>query len=48
MRADVPRHRRFPRLDGEFEIKVGDAVRQFGDKFQISKSLDGRRYWRVR
>jgi formylmethanofuran--tetrahydromethanopterin N-formyltransferase len=37
----------FSAFDGEFKIKVGDAVRQFGDKWQISKSLNGRRYWRV-
>ena len=22
-------------------------MRQFGDKWQISKAIDGRRYWRV-
>ncbi|MBG0795458.1 formylmethanofuran--tetrahydromethanopterin N-formyltransferase [Methylocystis sp. H62] len=32
---------------GEFEIKVGDALRQFGDKWQMSKVVDDRRYWRV-
>jgi len=34
-------------VPGEFEIKVGDAIRQFGDKWQMSKFVDGRRYWRV-
>lgn len=34
-------------VHGEFEIKVGDAVRQFGDKWQMSKVVEGRRYWRV-
>jgi formylmethanofuran--tetrahydromethanopterin N-formyltransferase len=34
-------------VPGEFEIKVGDAVRQFGDKWQMSKVVEGRRYWRV-
>ncbi len=34
-------------VPGEFEIKVGDATRQFGDKWQMSKFVDGRRYWRV-
>ena len=28
-------------------IKVGGALRFFGDGFQISKKLDGRRYWRL-
>ena len=34
-------------VPGEFEITVGDAIRQFGDKWQMSKFVDGRRYWRV-
>jgi len=37
----------FSALEGEFQIKVGDAIRQFGDKWQMSKVIDGRRYWRV-
>jgi len=37
----------FSAFDGEFSIKVGDALRQFGDKWQISKALDGKRYWRI-
>lgn len=28
-------------------ISVGGQLRYFGDKFQISKLIDGRRYWRV-
>src|SRR4029077_6314654 len=28
-------------------IKVGGALRYFGDGWQISKLLDGKRYWRV-
>ncbi|WP_400765764.1 formylmethanofuran--tetrahydromethanopterin N-formyltransferase [Methylosinus sporium] len=37
----------FSAFDGEAKIKVGDSMRQFGDKWQISKAIDGRRYWRV-
>jgi formylmethanofuran--tetrahydromethanopterin N-formyltransferase len=37
----------FSTVPGELEIKVGDAIRQFGDKWQMSKVIDGRRYWRV-
>ncbi|MBI3274623.1 MAG: formylmethanofuran--tetrahydromethanopterin N-formyltransferase, partial [Methylocystis sp.] len=37
----------FSALAGEQQIKVGDAVRQFGDRWQISKRLNGRRYWRI-
>lgn len=37
----------FSALAGEKQIKVGDSMRQFGDRWQIAKSLDGRRYWRV-
>ena len=29
------------------QIALGKALRYFGDGFQISKKLDGRRYWRV-
>lgn len=32
---------------GEKSIKVGGRLRYFGDGRQISKLLDGRRYWRV-
>ena len=31
----------------EKSIKVGGRLRYFGDGWQISKQLDGRRYWRV-
>ena len=33
-------------LAGE-PLKMGDTLRYFGDGWQISKRLDGRRYWRV-
>ena len=32
---------------GEKTVKVGGRLRYFGDGWQISKKLDGRRYWRV-
>jgi formylmethanofuran--tetrahydromethanopterin N-formyltransferase len=32
---------------GEERAKVGGALRFFGDGFQASKKLDGRRFWRV-
>ena len=28
-------------------VKVGGSLRHFGDRFQSSKFLDGRRYWRI-
>jgi formylmethanofuran--tetrahydromethanopterin N-formyltransferase len=34
-------------LAGEETLKLGDALRYFGDGWQIAKRLDGRRYWRV-
>ena len=34
-------------LDGAERLRIGDALRYFGDGWQISKRLDGRRYWRV-
>lgn len=34
-------------LAGEEPIKLGDALRYFGDGWQISKRFGGRRYWRV-
>jgi formylmethanofuran--tetrahydromethanopterin N-formyltransferase len=34
-------------LDGPERLKLGDALRYFGDGWQISKRLGGRRYWRV-
>lgn len=33
--------------DREKSIRVGGRLRHFGDGFQSSKVLDGRRYWRV-
>jgi formylmethanofuran--tetrahydromethanopterin N-formyltransferase len=32
---------------GESTVKVGALLRFFGDGYQASKKLDGRRYWRV-
>jgi formylmethanofuran--tetrahydromethanopterin N-formyltransferase len=32
---------------GEKPVNVGGRLRHFGDGFQVSKRLDGRRYWRV-
>src|SRR4051794_40484679 len=32
---------------GEKTVNVGGRLRYFGDGWQISKRLDGRRYWRV-
>ena len=32
---------------GPQRIALGSALRYFGDRYQISKLLDGRRYWRV-
>lgn len=34
-------------IEGTEKLKLGDALRFFGDGWQISKRLDGRRYWRV-
>lgn len=34
-------------LDGEERLKVGGKLRYFGDGYQRSKLLDGRRLWRV-
>jgi formylmethanofuran--tetrahydromethanopterin N-formyltransferase len=34
-------------LDGAERLRLGDALRYFGDGWQISKRFDGRRYWRV-
>ncbi len=33
--------------DPERSVKVGGNLRYFGDGWQISKRLDGRRYWRI-
>jgi formylmethanofuran--tetrahydromethanopterin N-formyltransferase len=37
----------FNGLDGEERVKVGGTLRYFGDGFQISKLLQGRRFWRI-
>ena len=34
-------------IDGAERLKLGDALRYFGDGWQIAKRLDGRRFWRV-
>ncbi len=34
-------------LDGEEKLKLGDAIRYFGDGWQISKRFGGKRYWRI-
>jgi formylmethanofuran--tetrahydromethanopterin N-formyltransferase len=33
--------------DAPERVMVGGMIRHFGDKFQSSKYLDGRRYWRI-
>jgi formylmethanofuran--tetrahydromethanopterin N-formyltransferase len=33
--------------NGPQRVALGSALRYFGDRYQISKLLDGRRYWRV-
>ncbi len=37
----------FSGLDGKEPIRVGRALRYFGDGFQRSKRLDGKRFWRI-
>lgn len=37
----------FAGLDGPNELKLGAALRYFGDGWQISKKLGGRHFWRV-
>ena len=37
----------FNGLDAEDETDVGGKLRYFGDGFQASKVLDGKRYWRI-
>ncbi len=37
----------FAGIDGEERLRLGGALRYFGDGFQISKLLGERRYWRV-
>jgi formylmethanofuran--tetrahydromethanopterin N-formyltransferase len=34
-------------LDGEERLKLGDALRYFGDGWQVSKRLGDRHFWRV-
>jgi formylmethanofuran--tetrahydromethanopterin N-formyltransferase len=34
-------------LDGEERLKVGNALRYFGDGWQISKRIGGKHYWRI-
>jgi len=34
-------------LAGEERLKLGNALRFFGDGWQVSKRLGGRRYWRI-
>ena len=36
----------FSGLDGEKDMPLGQNLRYFGDGFQISKMIDGKRYWR--
>lgn len=37
----------FNGLDGEEQVRVGGALRYFGDGFQRAKRLDSRRLWRI-
>ncbi|NOS95759.1 MAG: formylmethanofuran--tetrahydromethanopterin N-formyltransferase [Methylotenera sp.] len=37
----------FSGIDGEDKINLGKNLRYFGDGFQTSKLIDGRRYWRI-
>ena len=37
----------FDALEGSERVPVGAGLRYFGDTFQVSKMLDGKRYWRV-
>src|ERR1700761_6842900 len=34
-------------LDGEERLKLGNAIRYFGDGWQVSKRFGGRHYWRI-
>ena len=48
VRADLPDDGLLQRpRPGEETVKVGGLLRFFGDGCQISKKLDGRRYWRI-
>lgn len=37
----------FNGLESEESLPIGKSIRFFGDGFQISKLLDGKRYWRI-
>lgn len=37
----------FSGLDSEKDMPLGQNLRYFGDGFQISKMIDGKRYWRI-
>jgi formylmethanofuran--tetrahydromethanopterin N-formyltransferase len=37
----------FNGLEGEKKLKIGGTLRYFGDGFQISKLIEGRRLWRI-
>lgn len=37
----------FAGVDGEKRIPLGKSLRYFGDGYQISKRIAGRRYWRI-
>ncbi len=37
----------FSGLESDIEIALGQNLRFFGDGFQISKMIDGKRYWRI-
>jgi formylmethanofuran--tetrahydromethanopterin N-formyltransferase len=37
----------FAGIDSEDKISLGKHLRYFGDGFQTSKLIDGRRYWRI-
>jgi len=37
----------FNGLEGDKKLKIGGTLRYFGDGFQISKLLGGRRFWRI-
>lgn len=37
----------FNGLEGEEKVKIGGMLRYFGDGFQISKLIDGQRFWRI-
>ena len=37
----------FSGLESEKDMPLGQNLRYFGDGFQISKMIDGKRYWRI-